>query len=134
MGLGAVYLDTAANPGELMLSNVNFTGSNGSPPLTTINDPVYFMLTGNFFNQAPVLAALGTNHIWRFSNNSFLADAQYGAGATLNLFGVTYSVLSGLSPSNGALEYCSDCAIVNPCTGSGTGALAKRLNGAWVCN
>lgn len=38
------------------------------------------------------------------------------------------------TPGNGVLYFCSDCAIANPCTGSGTGAIAKRLNGAWVCN
>lgn len=36
--------------------------------------------------------------------------------------------------ANGSLVYCSDCTIANPCAGGGTGALAKRLNGAWVCN
>lgn len=38
------------------------------------------------------------------------------------------------TPSNGVFIYCSDCTVANPCAGSGTGALAKRLNGAWVCN
>lgn len=38
------------------------------------------------------------------------------------------------SPINGTIKYCSDCTIANPCAGGGTGALAKRLNGAWVCN
>lgn len=38
------------------------------------------------------------------------------------------------TPANGTLIYCSDCTIANPCAGSGTGALAKRLNGTWVCN
>lgn len=38
------------------------------------------------------------------------------------------------TPSNGAMVYCSDCTIANPCAGGGTGAFAKRLNGAWVCN
>ena len=36
--------------------------------------------------------------------------------------------------TNGSMIYCSDCTIANPCAGSGNGALAKRLNGAWVCN
>ena len=36
--------------------------------------------------------------------------------------------------ANGAVVYCSDCTIANPCAGAGTGAIAKRLNGAWVCN
>jgi hypothetical protein len=38
------------------------------------------------------------------------------------------------TPRNGTFLYCVDCVIANPCAGSGTGALAKRLNGIWVCN
>lgn len=38
------------------------------------------------------------------------------------------------TPSNGVVLYCADCNIANPCTGSGTGAIAKRLNGSWICN
>lgn len=38
------------------------------------------------------------------------------------------------TPANGTITYCSDCTIANPCAGGGTGAIAKRLNGAWVCN
>lgn len=38
------------------------------------------------------------------------------------------------TPADGTIAYCSDCTIANPCAGSGTGAIAKRLNGAWVCN
>jgi hypothetical protein len=57
------------------------------------------------------------------------------------------SVFSQLGKqNNGTFTYCSDCQVVNPsscstsnpsacvCTGGGTGAFAKRLNGAWVCN
>lgn len=36
--------------------------------------------------------------------------------------------------TNGDIGYCSDCTIANPCAGSGSGALAKRLNGVNVCN
>jgi hypothetical protein len=36
--------------------------------------------------------------------------------------------------ANGTMIYCSDCTIASPCAGGGTGAIAKRLNGAWVCN
>lgn len=38
------------------------------------------------------------------------------------------------TPANGTFCYCSDCTIANPCAAAGTGALAKRLNGVWVCN
>ena len=35
---------------------------------------------------------------------------------------------------DGSIVFCADCTIANPCAGSGTGALAKRLNSTWVCN
>jgi hypothetical protein len=35
---------------------------------------------------------------------------------------------------NGSITYCADCTIASPCAGAGTGAIAKRLNGVWVCN
>lgn len=38
------------------------------------------------------------------------------------------------APANGTFYYCNDCTVANPCAGGGTGALAKRLAGAWVCN
>ena len=38
------------------------------------------------------------------------------------------------TPADNRFCYCSDCAKATPCAGSGTGALAKRLNGAWDCD
>jgi hypothetical protein len=38
------------------------------------------------------------------------------------------------TPIDGTFNYCNDCTIANPCASGGTGALAKRLNGVWVCN
>ena len=38
------------------------------------------------------------------------------------------------TPTNGVVIYCSDCTITNPCARGGTGAYAKGLRGAWVCN
>jgi hypothetical protein len=35
---------------------------------------------------------------------------------------------------DGSLLYCKDCQVSSICTGAGTGAFAKRLNGMWVCN
>ena len=35
---------------------------------------------------------------------------------------------------NGSTVYCQDCVIASSCSGSGSGAFAKRINGAWVCN
>jgi hypothetical protein len=51
------------------------------------------------------------------------------------------------TPANGSILYCSDCTVVMPascmnvsnveacaCKGGGSGALAKRINGSWLCN
>jgi hypothetical protein len=49
---------------------------------------------------------------------------------------VTDSILGGgnySSAPSGAVVFCSDCKIANPCAGSGTGALAVRNGTAWVC-
>jgi hypothetical protein len=62
--------------------------------------------------------------------------APGGTGSSGNLV-LTARVFANLGtpPSgNGSLTFCSDCTIASPCAGGGTGALAKRLNGAWVCN
>lgn len=46
--------------------------------------------------------------------------------------GVAFASLG--TPSNNHLVICTNCTVANPCAGGGTGALAKRLNGVWVCN
>jgi hypothetical protein len=48
--------------------------------------------------------------------------------------GFTFSNIGTNLTANGMMGYCSDCTIANPCAGSGTGAIAKRLNGVNVCN
>lgn len=47
---------------------------------------------------------------------------------------ITFANLANFSLTNGGVTYCTDCTIANPCAGSGTGAIAKRLNGVQVCN
>ena len=65
-----------------------------------------------------------------------VTDASTGWGqvqsGSVLLNGVVQANLG--TPSNGTIIYCSDCTIANPCASGGTGALAKRLNGVWVCN
>lgn len=43
-----------------------------------------------------------------------------------------FAALNGLAPADGAIVFCSNCTIAN-CPAAGTGALAVRTNGAWVC-
>ena len=38
------------------------------------------------------------------------------------------------APSDGTIAYCSDCnAATSPCTITGNGSMAERLNGSWDC-
>lgn len=72
------------------------------------------------------------SNIMGLFNNS--AALVWGVDSTgLPRIGATTQAALG-TPTNGTMVYCSDCTIANPCAGSGTGALAKRLNGVWVCN
>lgn len=54
--------------------------------------------------------------------------------ASLNLQLSSTAFASLPADGNGTVRYCSDCNLANPCTSGGTGALAVRLNGAWVCS
>src|SRR5205085_2230853 len=73
-----------------------------------------------------------------FFDSEVTADIQstmFNQSTSSNLVQFTPITFANLgTPSNGTVAYCSDCTIANPCAGSGTGAIAKRLNGAWVCN
>lgn len=46
--------------------------------------------------------------------------------------GLTFDGGSSYGP--GSTVFCTTCTVASPCAGSGTGAYAKRMNGAWVCN
>lgn len=51
---------------------------------------------------------------------------------TIQQLGILFANLG--TPSNGRVIYCTDCTNAsNPCTGSGSGAFAKRLSGSWDC-
>lgn len=47
----------------------------------------------------------------------------------------TFAALdTGGSTANGVHVYCTDCSKnTDPCTGGGSGAMADRVNGVWVC-
>jgi hypothetical protein len=67
------------------------------------------------------------------ANTLIIGDVDSAGLATSLILGGTTIANLG-NPANGTLKYCSDCRVANPCAGSGTGAIAKRLNGVWVCN
>lgn len=73
----------------------------------------------------------GSRTVMTFSPSTGMSTVRYG----LTFDPATAVTSGGLgSDGNGTMRYCSDCTIANPCAAGGTGAIAKRLNGAWVCN
>lgn len=98
-----------------------------------------------FYIEAPTYGFVGASTITTAATVDIAGAPAQGTNATItnsyalrieagaiNMGGTTFASLG--TPQNGTFIYCSDCTIANPCAGSGTGALAKRLNGAWVCN
>jgi len=61
-----------------------------------------------------------------------VASDSLRIGKTLQIGLLPFAGL--ISNGNGTLIYCSDCTKATPCASGGTGALAKRVNGAWDCN
>ena len=66
-----------------------------------------------------------------------LALLPCGAGAQINpnpADAITQKTFANLgTPPNGIINYCVDCQQSTPCTGSGSGAFAQRVNGVWEC-
>lgn len=74
--------------------------------------------------------------LWEFDVNTggttVTAAWKMRKDLTLQSTGVAFASLP--ASTNGSFIYCTDCTNAsNPCTAAGTGAIAKRLNGAWDC-
>ena len=113
-------------------SSVNITGNNfnvDAPSLLYVLKTTDASATANFSGN--VITGTPTANFVGFTNNLI---ARNNTGNGLNLAEWEPTLFANLgTPANGSFVYCSDCALTNPCTGSGTGAQAERLNGAWSC-
>jgi hypothetical protein len=78
----------------------------------------YMLLANQFDVDTTVLTSIAG---WKFDESGRLYLRPIAQGALG-------------APANGQVVYCFDCAIGAACAGGGTGAIAKRLAGAWVCN
>jgi len=88
------------------------------------------VIKGNFLDACGIAGIDRT----AFNSVSDISPIQTldACNLTMNTVGIPAASLG--TPPNGIIQYCPDCTITNPCAGGGTGALAKRLNNAWVCN
>lgn len=99
------------------------------------------------FGATGVLVTSGRAFAWTASTDATAAaDTQITRAAageiSIGSTPVTFATLG--TPGNGAITYCTDCTEVTPascpatqascvCAGSGAGAFARRVAGAWYC-
>lgn len=81
---------------------------------------------GDLIYQTAPAGSTGT------TQNSLVTAFTIKGDGAVQLKSVTFANLPTVA--NAYLIYCSDCTIASPCASGGSGALAKGINGAWVCN
>ena len=99
---------------------------------------------GNGVSRARKTATITLSHgFWsRLTGTSMKLGANYNEAPTpvVDQTGQTSATVetSDLAhlgtPPDGTIAYCSNCQPTNPCSASGTGATARRVSGAWICN
>lgn len=111
---------------------LNIIGQRGFSPLSIYDSDssLAFKATVNStgHGSATVYDAAGTQEAILSSRT----QTNSATGGRLGLTAITFANLD--AAADGSLMFCSDCTKADPCAGSGTGAFAKRQNGAWVCD
>jgi hypothetical protein len=130
-GIGEVYFGKGVTSATPTAYTINGTGGSGTNIAGAAVNIAGGKATGNAAGgvinfQTSDVGASGTT----LQSLTTKVTIQVDGGITQT--GVTFANLG--TPANGTLIYCSDCTIASPCASGGTGALAKRLNSAWVCN
>jgi len=119
---------------------VSGTATNPAYAFSTETNTGFFRSASNTIG----VSVAGTEQ-FQFSGNQFRVNGGVklgSAGSDILLSAASANVMtwSGVAfaslgtPANGSFAYCTDCTVAATCAGLGTGALAKRLAGVWVCN
>ncbi len=125
--------------------HLNVSGNNFGQSVTTLVDSTY-VFTNNCFSNNTFSAGNILLNGTAFSGellgclNGDVRNTEVNAadvvlraeGLIQFKTGIVFANLGAFG--NGTVTYCNDCTIANPCAGSGSGAIAKLLNGVWVCN
>lgn len=130
IGFAGTGLYTASGLLIVSSSNIPTMGWNGGNGNTHMNGSYQFVFGSSSLSSPDVGLTRPSAGAVKVTDAS-IGWGQMQSGSIL-LNGVLQANLG--TPSNGTVVYCSDCTIANPCASGGTGALAKRLNGVWVCN
>ena len=133
--LSGVKLDFGSN--VLLMNGISQGHTSGAACTLNVTSNTYSPGAGLFNVNSTNVSGTDTN---RTCGSVTSITDVVGVLGSLQLSGVTRlqfgsDVFSNLGmAANGTTLYCSDCVMANPCAGHGQGALAKRINGAWVCN
>lgn len=141
----AMYVCTAANTWTRLIPNSGVFLATGATTVATFTRTdaghAHILITNTAGSSDWGIGAAGEAHIdvdaghGIFMRQATLDMWHFRADYTLQSIGVDFAGLGAIAaPADGSIIYCSDCTIASPCAGVGTGAIAKRLNGAWVCN
>lgn len=90
--------------------------------------------SGDIYLQLNDVTVNGSNATGILTIKSGVAGTTWGTFTASGFIPTTKAFATLGTPVNGQVVYCTDCTIANPCAAAGTGAIAKRLNGVWVCN
>jgi len=144
-GVGAGYCDTVVyvqNSGPVNIIG-NYLGlstaaitivktNTGSNADMTVNVQGNYLLSTS---ATPLVAGHNTHERFIVRGNRLNNNGTHATLADWDSYlGMAQASLASFAPINGTIMYCTDCTVANPCASGGTGALAKRLNGVWVCN
>jgi hypothetical protein len=143
-----VHLGDATHPEDIILTALH--RCNGPNPATqqcatnvvqddfnsvTLQEAslAWYLVGHSSSGAAPALLSSSPSLGWLLPN-SFMVFRNHSS----------FSQLGG--QTDGTFTYCADCTVTTPsscstanpsacaCSGSGTGAFARRINGAWLCN
>ena len=136
-GDAAIVDDESTSVG---IAGVNGGFGEGLPRTAVIIDaPNSFLIGGRYsIVNLTCTAPFDLSDITWSHSPSISGCTPYGtsaSGINISTFVPPTATFATLGkPPNGAINYCSNCTISNPCSSGGAGAIAKRLNGVWVCN
>jgi Right handed beta helix region len=144
---GFAYAQVQTNSAQIgnvsITSNQFITPPAGSNPTIALAAVSGAYVADNLFDRATTVGIVSGIYVSGAATDVTIGQNAYrsidhpivGGSATTSVKGLTDSTFATLpTVVNGSMLYCSDCVVAASCTSGGTGAFAKRLNGAWVCN
>jgi len=126
---------TISNSQNITVKDVIFSGYNGTGiNVTTGNCGDGYFGNNSFINvTTPITIFNNSLNDTIFMENNLGVTSSPVRGKIIDYRNnITFANIG--TPANGSIIYVPDGTIANPVAGSGTGCIAKRLNGVWVGN